>query len=131
MKTAMETMQIIYDNWENIVNFMDDEIREKVHFELAPCTEIEFLLRYCELDHTFENLLEKEYGIDTPIEFSTARYYMPIKQLKSLDGLTLPTFMIEQLVNATSVVKFNKVGDSEYVIKLQNDECITVHEYKM
>ena len=37
------------ENWESIVEMMDDEIREQVHAELAPCTDEEFLERYCEL----------------------------------------------------------------------------------
>ena len=36
--------------WDGVVDLMDDEIREKVHSELAPCTNIEFLRRYLELD---------------------------------------------------------------------------------
>ena len=32
-----------------IVNCMDDDTRETVHSELAPCTEAEFLARYLEL----------------------------------------------------------------------------------
>lgn len=35
--------------WDAIVYFMDDETREKVHSELAPCTTREFLIRYLEL----------------------------------------------------------------------------------
>lgn len=31
------------------VNLMDDELREQVHAELAPCTEQEFIERYAEL----------------------------------------------------------------------------------
>ena len=34
------------ENWESIVNLMDDEIREAVHADLAPCTEEEFLEEY-------------------------------------------------------------------------------------
>lgn len=34
---------------EVLANYMDDDIREYVHFELAPCTDIEFLRRYLEL----------------------------------------------------------------------------------
>ena len=29
-----------------IVNYMDDDTRETVHSELAPCTEVEFLREY-------------------------------------------------------------------------------------
>ena len=35
--------------WETIVHYMDDETRERVHMELAPCTEEEFLTRYLEI----------------------------------------------------------------------------------
>lgn len=36
-------------DWEVIVIFMDDELREEIHSELAPCTELDFLTRYLEL----------------------------------------------------------------------------------
>ena len=32
------------------VNYMDDEIRERIHNELAPCTEQEFFDAYCQAD---------------------------------------------------------------------------------
>lgn len=48
-------------NWEAIVNLMNDEIRECVAFELAPCTEEEFLKRYLELDPNFQNVLDTEF----------------------------------------------------------------------
>jgi hypothetical protein len=49
--------------WNAIVNLMDDEIRESVHRELAPCTNDEFLTRYTELDPEFEEMLENEFSI--------------------------------------------------------------------
>ena len=35
------------ENYESAVALMDDEIREQVHTDLAPCTEEEFLAEYC------------------------------------------------------------------------------------
>ena len=35
--------------WDTLVNFMDDETREQVCSELAPCSDAEFLTRYLEL----------------------------------------------------------------------------------
>lgn len=35
--------------WEVIAHSMEDEAREQVHSELAPCTNIEFLNRYLEV----------------------------------------------------------------------------------
>ncbi len=54
----------INKNWDAIVNLMDDDIREKVHFEMAPCTEEAFLKRYLQLDPDFENVLQTEFGIE-------------------------------------------------------------------
>ena len=42
-------------DFDACVNMMDDDIREQVHFELAPCTDQEFLDRYCQLH-------EEKYG---------------------------------------------------------------------
>ncbi len=47
--------------WEAIVNIMDDVIRECVAFELAPCTNEEFLNRYLELAPDFQNVLDSEF----------------------------------------------------------------------
>lgn len=49
---------------EAIAVLMNDELREKVHFELAPCSNEEFLKRYCELDPDFESVLKSEFSIE-------------------------------------------------------------------
>lgn len=54
----------ISSKWDAIVNYMDDDIRERVHNELAPCTNKEFLDRYLELDEDFTDLLYSEFSID-------------------------------------------------------------------
>ena len=33
--------------YDAAVNMMDDELREEIHRELAPCTDEEFLTEYC------------------------------------------------------------------------------------
>lgn len=47
-----------------IATYMDDGVRETVHFELAPCTPEEFLNRYLELAPEFAELLYQEFDID-------------------------------------------------------------------
>lgn len=47
-----------------IVVLMDNDIREKVHFEIAPCSNEEFLKRYCEFDPKFEDVLKSEFSIE-------------------------------------------------------------------
>lgn len=49
---------------DTIATYMDDEIREDVHAELAPCTPEEFLKRYVELDPDFEEILNSEFSIE-------------------------------------------------------------------
>ena len=52
-------MYVTYNNtqvdFEAAVNLMDDEIREALHAELAPCTEQEFFDAYCKAH-------EEKYG---------------------------------------------------------------------
>ena len=47
-----------------IAVYMDNDKREQVHSELAPCDPEEFLKRYLELDPDFENVLKSEFSID-------------------------------------------------------------------
>ena len=47
-----------------IAMYMDDEKREQVHDELAPCTPEEFLRRYIELEPEFESVLKEEFSIE-------------------------------------------------------------------
>ena len=46
-----------------IATYMDDDKREQVHFELAPCDPEEFLKRYLELDPDFEDVLKSDFNI--------------------------------------------------------------------
>lgn len=54
-------MKISDEVMDTIGSYMDDEIREDVHAELAPCTPEEFLMRYLELDPEFKELLRIEF----------------------------------------------------------------------
>jgi hypothetical protein len=46
--TAQEAMPEITDNnlWDTVVNMMDDDTREDVHADLAPCSDEAFLTEY-------------------------------------------------------------------------------------
>lgn len=57
-------MRITQEKMDAIAVLMDDETREKVHHELAPCEPIEFLKRYCELEPSFEAVLKDEFSIE-------------------------------------------------------------------
>lgn len=49
-----------YYDWYTMVGYMNDDIREKVHFELAPCSKETFLERYLEVDPTFLDFIKSE-----------------------------------------------------------------------
>lgn len=59
-----EKFDLKQDLMNTIATYMDDDIRETVHQELAPCTPEKFLKRYLELDPDFEELLENEFSIE-------------------------------------------------------------------
>ena len=47
--TAAEAAQTLTDiQYQMIVNIMDDDLREQIHMELAPCTREQFLALYLE-----------------------------------------------------------------------------------
>ena len=64
MKRFGEDFKLTQDLMDTIASYMDDDKRETVHAELAPCEPEEFLKRYLDLDQDFEELLEKEFGIE-------------------------------------------------------------------
>lgn len=64
--------------WDAITSYMNDDLREQVHAELAPCTVKEFLDRYLELDPDFQDLLDSEFS-DSYVNAATLdrEYYFP------------------------------------------------------
>lgn len=64
MKRYGEKFRLDQELMDTIATYMDDEIREQVHAEIAPCEPEEFLRRYLELDPEFLELLENEFGIE-------------------------------------------------------------------
>lgn len=63
MKRNGKDFILTQDLMDVIATYMNDEIREDLHQELAPCNPDEFLTRYLELDPEFEELLENEFNI--------------------------------------------------------------------
>lgn len=47
-----------------VASYMNDDIREDVHCELAPCTPAEFIARYLEFDPEFEAILKSEFSLE-------------------------------------------------------------------
>ena len=62
---VIEKFTLSQEEMNVIATYMDNDIREKVHFELAPCEPLDFLRRYLELDKDpdFRDVLENEFNI--------------------------------------------------------------------
>ena len=50
-----------------IATYMNDDIREDLHFRLAPCEPDLFLREYVKRDPEFEKLLYDEFGIEMEV----------------------------------------------------------------
>ena len=59
-------MKRLIDNklMETISTYMEDDIRESIHFDLAPCSNEDFLKAYCKANPDFSILLWSEFRID-------------------------------------------------------------------
>ena len=64
MKRFGEDFELTQEFMDTIASYMDDDKRETVHAELAPCEPEEFLKRYLELDLDFMELLKNEFDIE-------------------------------------------------------------------
>ena len=51
-----------------IPTYMNDDIREDLHFRLAPCEPDLFLREYVKRDPEFEKLLYDEFGIEMEVQ---------------------------------------------------------------
>lgn len=49
---------------DDISIYMDSEIREELHFKLAPCKPEIFLKEYIKRDPEFKELVKNEFGIE-------------------------------------------------------------------
>lgn len=63
-RERMKIREVNQVTLDEIAGYMNDEIREQVHAELAPCTPDEFLTRYLQLDCELINLLLSEFNIE-------------------------------------------------------------------
>lgn len=67
MKRYGEEFKLTETFLNDISVYMDNNKRERVHFELAPCAPEKFLRRYLELDPDFETVLKSEFSITDAI----------------------------------------------------------------
>ena len=59
---------ITHELMDTIATYMNDDIREDLHFRLAPCEPDFFLKEYVKRDPEFEKLLYDEFGIEMEVQ---------------------------------------------------------------
>jgi hypothetical protein len=64
MKIYGDDFELTQDLMDAIVVYMDDDIREKIHRALAPCTPADFLIAYVKEVPNFEDFLYSEFSIE-------------------------------------------------------------------
>ena len=64
MKRYGKNFELTQELMDTIGSYMDDEIREDLHGELAPCRSEDFLKKYLERDPDFAELLKTEFDIE-------------------------------------------------------------------
>lgn len=63
MKRYNEKFELTEQFLNDLTNYMDHDLVEKLHFELAPCEPIDFLTKYLEIKPEFETVLKDEFSI--------------------------------------------------------------------
>ena len=66
-------IKISQELMDTIASYMDDDIREDLHGDLAPCKPEEFLVAYAKRDENFEELLSNEFRIEIVDESSVTK----------------------------------------------------------
>ena len=85
--------------WDAITSYMNDDLREEVHAELAPCSPKDFLARYLELDPDFQDLLTSRTTFPLIVARSISsdrrtRLALTMRNVRDLLAITILTFTI-------------------------------------
>ena len=68
MKRYGESFILKQDLMDTIASYMDDHIREDLHFRIAPCSPDLFLREYTKRDPDFVDLLKSEFSIEMELD---------------------------------------------------------------
>lgn len=68
MKRYGESFILKQDLMDTIASYMDDNIREDLHFRIAPCSPDLFLREYIKRDPDFVDLLKSEFSIEMELD---------------------------------------------------------------
>lgn len=121
---------------ENIVSYMDDDLRERTHFEVSPCSYEIFITEYynnapAKLKRALEDVLSDEFGLDLDDIIFTAYYQV-------YDNVSLTTEEFKALCDDTNTIKsqptfsrYTHKNETAYtVMMVSGDLTVFVKEVK-
>ena len=56
--------EVTNEEMNDMALYMNDDLREAIHRELAPCTNEEFIIAYCNANPAFEICLSELFNIE-------------------------------------------------------------------
>ena len=82
--------RITDDDMISISSYMNDDIREDIHSQLAPCTNEEFIRAYLDSDPDFSDVLESEFDfcVDGIPEDDLEEVKEAVEELREADAWT-------------------------------------------
>ena len=73
--TRTSQVEITQEEIEILAMYMDNDVRERVHSELAPCTPTEFLKRYLIYEPGFSTVVKNVIDVDVAKLFARANIF--------------------------------------------------------
>lgn len=88
IKMTIYGRKITDEDMLNIASYMDDEIREHLNFELAPCTNEEYIAAYIEQDPELLDILKNEFDFDPDGDEDRAEIEALAEEIRDADTWT-------------------------------------------
>lgn len=88
IKMTIYGRKITDEDMLNIASYMDDEIREHLNFELAPCTNEEYIAAYIEQDPELLDILKNEFDFDPDGDENRAEIEALAEEIRDADTWT-------------------------------------------
>ena len=114
------------ETMEAIAIYMDDEIRERLNFEMAPCSNEEFINAYLDQDPDFEKLLESEFSFDrtgTPekkycLDFvkEYGESYIALEEVEGGNAKCILTIECDSIPGLRELEQADKIGEGYELI---------------
>ena len=119
----MNLVTISKELMNNIITYMDDELREQTHYDVAPCSNEVFITEYynkasADLKTALEDILSDEFGLDLDDIIYSAYY-------QAYNNLTISEEDLDELQADCNVINifpmksvFAHKNERSYIIRM-------------